>query len=119
MLDVKLVRKRHASYPDIFKAINKSFLPKAGVEVQNEAIRTIRSKSIIDSGRLRDSIKFKVKGDEVKVGTNVEYAIYNEYGTYKMKARPYLRPALDNKRKFLVQLWADTYAKVFKILGAK
>ena len=53
MLDVKLVRKRHASYPAIFRAINKNFLPKAGVEVQNEVVRIIRDKGIIDSGRLR------------------------------------------------------------------
>jgi len=118
VLDVKLVRKRHKSYPEIFKAINKNFLPKAGVEVQKEAVRIIRAKEIIDSGRLRDSIKFKVSNDDVKVGTNVEYAPYQEYGTYKIAARPYLRPALDQKRKFLVALWADTYKKVFRILGA-
>jgi hypothetical protein len=27
------------------------------------------------------------------VGTNVEYASYVEYGTYRMAAQPYLRPA--------------------------
>ena len=117
MLDVKLVRKRHASYPDIFKAINKRFLPEAGVEVQMEAVRIIRAKKIVDSGWLRDHIKFKVRGDEVRVGTNVEYAPYQEYGTVKQPARPFLRPALDNKRKFLVRLWADIYEKVFKIMG--
>jgi len=118
MLDVKLVRKRHKSYPEIFKAINKQFLPKAGVEVQKEAVRIIRSKGIIDSGRLRDSVKYKVRGDEVSIGTNVEYATYQEYGTVKMPARPYLRPSIDNKRKFLVELWGQMYAKVFRIMGA-
>ena len=118
MLDIKLVRKRHASYPEIFKAINRNFLPKAGIEVQKEVVRIIRAKDIIDSGRLRASIKNRVKVDEVRVGTNVEYAPYQEYGTVKMPARPFLRPALDNSRKFLVALWADTYEKVFKIMGA-
>ena len=114
MLDVKLVRKRHKSYPEIFRAINKNFLPKAGVTVQAEAIR----RAPVDQGRLKGSIKFKVKGDEVQIGTNVEYAVYQEYGTYKMAAHPFLRPALDQSRKFLVALWADTYKKVFRILGA-
>jgi phage gpG-like protein len=119
MLDVKLVRKRHKSYPEIFKAINKNFLPKAGTAVQEETVRIIRSKKIVDSGWLRDSIKFRVSGDEVRVGTNVEYAAYQEYGTNRgITARPYLRPALDHSRKFLVALWADTYKKVFRILGA-
>lgn len=119
MLDITVVRKKHKSYPEIFKAINRNFLPKAGVEIQKETVRIIRAKGIVDSGRLRDSIKFKVKGDEVRIGTDVEYAPYLEYGTYKTVQRPYLRPALDSKRKFLVKLWADTYAKVFKLLGVK
>jgi HK97 gp10 family phage protein len=117
MLDIKVVRKKHKSYPEIFKAINKRFLPIAGVELQKETVRIIRAKRIVDSGRLRDSITFKVSGDEVRVGTNVEYAPYLEYGTYKTDQRPYLRPALDGKRKFLVKLWADIYEKVFRALG--
>lgn len=30
------------------------------------------------------------------VGSGVEYAVYVEVGTYKMGARPYLRPALEH-----------------------
>jgi len=36
-----------------------------------------------------------------------------------MRAQPYLRPALDVNRKNLVKLWADTYNKVFRVLGGK
>ncbi|MEE9401255.1 MAG: HK97-gp10 family putative phage morphogenesis protein [Dehalococcoidia bacterium] len=32
---------------------------------------------------------------EVHIGTNVEYGPYVEFGTSKMAARPYLRPAFD------------------------
>lgn len=32
----------------------------------------------------------------VYIGTNVEYAPYVELGTYKMKARPFLKPAMEN-----------------------
>lgn len=36
----------------------------------------------VDSGRLRDSIEIEdVSQDTVAVGTNVEYAVYVEYGT--------------------------------------
>jgi HK97 gp10 family phage protein len=115
MLDVTLVRKRHASYPEIFKAINRNFLPKAGISVQAEAIRL----APVDQGRLKGSIRYKVSADHVSVGTNVEYAAYQEYGTYKMRGTPFLRPALDNKRRFLVALWADIYEKVFRIMGPR
>lgn len=113
MLDVKLIRKQHSSYPAIFKAINKNFLPKAGVEVQKRAVKL----APVDQGRLKGSIKYKVTGDKVIIGTNVEYAAYQEYGTYKMTGKPYMRPALDQKRKFLIALWADIYEKVFRVMG--
>lgn len=47
-------------------------------------------------GTLRDSITHKVSEGalSVKIGTNVEYAPYVEYGTYKMKSQPYLMPAV-------------------------
>ena len=99
----------------------------------------------IGDGILRGSLKSKVRGDKVSVGTNIEYAPYVEYGTgihaeggrgrktpwvyfsekfgfvrtVGMKAQPYLRPALDINRKKLVALWADTYNKVFRLLGGK
>ena len=54
----------------------------------------------VDTGRLRGSITH-VLGDEngqqvAYVGSVVEYAIYQELGTYKMGAQPYLRPALQS-----------------------
>lgn len=52
--------------------------------------------------RLRD----QVGGDAVYlVGSNVEYAVYLEFGTSKMPAYPWLRPAVSeferNPRKFI------------------
>lgn len=40
---------------------------------------------------------------EVLVGTNVEYARYPEFGTSKMAARPFVRPALDENRDAVVR----------------
>ena len=40
----------------------------------------------------------------VYVGTNVEYAPYNELGTVKMDARPFLRPAFENNREEIQQI---------------
>ena len=119
MLDVKLVRKRQTNYPEVFKAINRNFLPKAGVIIQSEVQRRMKVEKIVDTGRLRSSVRFRVSKDQVAIGTNVEYAVYNEFGTVKMAARPTWRPALDENRKALVKLWATTYNKVFRILGGR
>lgn len=51
----------------------------------------------VDTGRLRNSITHKPQGKNTEVvQTNVEYAIYQEMGTSKMKAQPYMRPAGEN-----------------------
>lgn len=48
----------------------------------------------VDTGRLRNSITHAVDDDTAYVGTNVEYAAYVELGTKKMKAQPYIMPAV-------------------------
>ena len=55
----------------------------------------------VDTGTLRRSLTSEVAMDEkaVYVGTNVEYAPYQEYGTYKMQAanggKGFLKPAIE------------------------
>ena len=50
-------------------------------------------------GNLQSSIGHDVSRDNGKVrgtvGSNVQYAIYQEVGTWKMDAQPYLIPALE------------------------
>jgi HK97 gp10 family phage protein len=72
-----------------------------GKALTKRAISTVRhAKRMcpVDTGRLRSSITHEVGGDAegmvARVGTNVEYAKYLEYGTSRMSARPFLRPAL-------------------------
>ena len=50
----------------------------------------------VDTGRLRNSITHATQDDVEYIGTNVEYAAYVEFGTSRMRARPYLRPACEN-----------------------
>lgn len=72
----------------------------------------------VDMGQLRNSIMYKTpvtsggfndgsgepapkqitvipREDEAYVGTNLEYAPYQEFGTRKMAPQPFLRPAID------------------------
>lgn len=61
----------------------------------------------VDTGRLRDSInviKFAtISSLESEVGTNVEYAPFLEYGTSKMRPRPFWNPAIEKARKKLIE----------------
>lgn len=50
----------------------------------------------VDTGYLRSTVFVTKNGDDVEVGFEAPYASYVEFGTYKMAAQPFLRPALDN-----------------------
>ncbi len=105
-------------------------------EITRAVYDTPESKTYVRTGRLRNSITFALAGQEansptyrsddgsksytyegrapniggnehaVYIGSNVEYAASVELGTSKMRARPYLRPAVAN--------YADEYKKLVK-----
>lgn len=48
----------------------------------------------VDTGRLRNSIEHHMQDENtVVVATDVEYATYQEMGTSKMAAHPYIKPS--------------------------
>lgn len=54
----------------------------------------------VDTGRLRQSITaLKITPGHWRVGTNVEYAIYLEFGTRRVAPRPFFRPAVARLRR--------------------
>ena len=62
----------------------------------------------VDTGRLRSSITHEVKSSKDKhigkVGSNVEYAPYVEFGTSRMAGRPYLFGGLKNSRTDIIKI---------------
>ena len=68
----------------------------------------------VDTGNLRSSIDFEVGTDDAEIFTPVIYARHVEYGTSRMAAQPYLRPALDNSKGNIIKLFSQTYAKYLK-----
>jgi HK97 gp10 family phage protein len=52
----------------------------------------------VDSGRLRSSVGHEQTDEGVRVGTAVTYAIPLEYGSSRMKPRPFIRPALERAK---------------------
>jgi HK97 gp10 family phage protein len=108
----ELQRKLEKLEKDFPEATHQGMID-AGFYAQKIAKRLVR----VDTGRLRASISVnwtgsglgngavedkakksdgvkepKDKGFTVVIGTRVEYAVYQELGTKKMSAQPYLRP---------------------------
>lgn len=66
----------------------------------------------VDTGRLRNSITHQQYDENTEIiGTNVEYAPYLELGTYRMAARPYLRPAAENHGEEYRRVIVSEYKK--------
>lgn len=74
-------------------------LTRRAVRVETAAKRL----APVDTGRLRSSISRELgrdgQGLVAVIGTNVHYAPHVEFGTVRMRAQPYLRPALDAARQ--------------------
>lgn len=87
----------------------KAALEAIGVFVDGAA--SLRSP--VDTGNLRASITHQVNEREksVQIGTPVEYAPYVELGTKRMKAQPYLTPAVESNLNRIETLGG----KAFKI----
>lgn len=59
----------------------------------------------VQTGTLRDSITVKVNSaqQEVSIGTDVEYAVNAEYGDKDQRAKPFMNPALEANRKYIIK----------------
>lgn len=80
---------------------------------QNESWKPIERVGQIlrDTGILRNSITYRVNGvDEVRIGTNVEYARVHQYGYKYIAARPFLGfgPRATKKIDKAFTNWVDT-----------
>lgn len=126
--------------PDIVKAIQRATDQglTAGAEmIESEAKRIITENKSVDTGRLRGSLSYTVNGgatqkfqpvpesesdDPIKggkknvaiIGTNVFYGKFIEFGTSRMKERPFLRPAYDQSVTRIKALFRALYAKAVK-----
>ena len=100
-------------------------LVEAGVMIEGDAVLLANFNKGYQTGRTKGSITWatnkersRVSGeaksgdgvsrpsrpDTLYVGTNVEYAPHLEYGTVKMSAQPFLRPAFDGRKSDIMRM---------------
>lgn len=64
-------------------------------------------------GTLRNSITHEQLDEKTEIiASAVKYSPYVEFGTYKMKARPFMRPAAENHRQEYSQIIERELAKI-------
>lgn len=84
------------------------------IVVQSDALR----RAPVDTGLLRKSIARTVEQNMLKtigkVGTNVEYAPFIEFGTSKAKSQPFLIPGLESNINKIKGLIAAAIKKVIR-----
>lgn len=83
-------------------------LKAAGLIIEGDAVKM----APIDTGTLRRSIMTEAAatGDhtaEARVGTNLEYGPFMEFGTIHIAPRPYLRPAFDKNKTAVMTTVAE------------
>jgi len=85
-------------------------LGKGVIETALNIKTEAKNLSPFDLGQLKASIDIEdlSKDNSTRVGSNVDYAVYQEYGTKNMAPQPFMRPALmlsKNKSITAVKLW--------------
>jgi len=75
-------------------------------QVEGEA----KKRAPVDTGALRNSIMTNKKGKGwYWVQDGVEYGIYQEFGTRKMAAQPFMVPAVEAVRRWLASKFKDLF----------
>jgi HK97 gp10 family phage protein len=82
--------------PTLYAGPLRKFWERASIAVQSRA----REKSPVDTGRLRASIMYEIDGATpplyAKVGTDVFYAPFQEFGTKFMPGKHYLQGGFED-----------------------
>jgi len=74
--------------------------PRAEKIIRQVAFRAeghMKQLAAVDTGAMRSSIdsEFLNAGKTAHIGPHIEYAIYQEFGTYKMAAHPFVVPGAE------------------------
>lgn len=71
----------------------RNALTAIGMTAVGHAKKVITDERRVDTGRMRNSISHAEDKDSTYIGSNVEYSIYNELGTIRMRGIHFLQRA--------------------------
>jgi HK97 gp10 family phage protein len=104
--------------------LDTSVLDRMIAEHEREASQIVRAgafaieghakdKAPVDTGALKNSIEAEERSGPLAwwVHDGVEYGIYQELGTSRMAAQPFLTPAVEGVRKRWNDMWKDFFRK--------
>lgn len=120
MIEIKI-----KNIADIRRAFKKS--PLLMMKELNKAIqltvlsigRDSRINTPVDTGRLRASTYERLQNLRGEVGTNTSYDFFVHEGTRFMRARPYLRLAVEKNQANTNKYFSDAVQKVLNQIGAE
>ena len=103
-----------ANYVDISQRFNRHrAFTRAGLAVETSA----RRRAPFRTGHLKRNIVSTATDTYAEIGVDlnvVPYAWYQEAGTSRMQAHPYLRPALESRRPAIIAIFKDEIDKATK-----
>ena len=131
MIKVRLegIEELKKIFKQLDREVKKQIYEKAVQEGAEMVVQTAKAKVPVDTGALKESIKIieskaGEKGSFSKVGSDIAihkrdavtrqahgyYSFFTEYGTSRMPARPFIRPALDENSQKI----KDKFIEVLK-----
>lgn len=95
MIDVRISGPTTLIKRTVFRRKMKKGVKEATIYCHNRA----RFFAPFKTGRLRNSIQYKIKGLSGRVFTNIFYAWFIEFGTRFIDPRPFMRPARESAKR--------------------
>lgn len=104
-----------SSWTSRIPEVTRDLKLRAGTASRHAADRVVKgaaARSRVDTGRMRAGWQSERTGEyEYEVSNDVDYTIYNEFGTRNMSAQPMLGPAIEEE--YHRQEMADEIQKAF------
>lgn len=84
-------------------------------QAAEEIVTSAKSVCPVDTGTLRNSLAILDSDDDSRiVGSDVEYAPFVEFGTYKQRPQSFMSPFVNEMRTRLPQLYIDKIGRLIK-----